>query len=154
MKQNLMKQKLEEINKLNKNNEDNNTQNQNSWLDKLKPSNKNMIMKEKIFSKITEANSSIISEKEKDKDKRIQQFNQTPEAPPSTKNNNNTSQAETEKWDTYINNLNKNEVNLNDLGDVFDFDINEQSVVEKNIDHTNFSVISENIGDFDCLIGK
>ena len=36
-----------------------------------------------------------------------------------------------EKWDNYVFNLNKNEINLNEIGDVFEFNINEQSVVEK-----------------------
>ena len=59
-----------------------------------------------------------------------------------------------EKWDAYINNLNKNEINLNDLEDVFDFNINEQSMVERKQDNIDFSVISDNIGDFDYLIGN
>ena len=42
----------------------------NSWLDKLKPSNKNLIMREKINSKISETNSSsLILDKEKDRDR-------------------------------------------------------------------------------------
>ena len=58
-----------------------------------------------------------------------------------------------EKWDTYINTLNKNEVNLNEFGDGFDFNINEQSMVENKQENIDFSMISENIGDFDYLIG-
>jgi hypothetical protein len=58
-----------------------------------------------------------------------------------------------EKWDNYVFNLNKNEINLNEIGDVFEFNINEQSVVEKKQENLDCSIISENIGDFGYLIG-
>jgi hypothetical protein len=69
MKENIIKQKLTNLsNTLNKNNDDGKSHN--SWLDKLKPSNKNLIMREKINSKISETNSSsLIFDKDKDREK-------------------------------------------------------------------------------------
>ena len=68
MKENKIKQRFNNIPSIPNKDE---TITQNSWLDKLKPSRKNSIIKEKIFSKISEANSSIILDKDKKKPNKV-----------------------------------------------------------------------------------
>jgi hypothetical protein len=144
MKQNERKNKDDVINICN-----------NSWLDKLKPSNKNIIVKDKIFSKLSEANSLKIIQDEKD----------------NNNNNNkiikNISSIKIDIFDkdNYFNNnnCNKNEINLNGNGkifmeNIFNFnnEMTEQSIVEKKQENENndFTEITENMGEFSLLIGK